>query len=66
MGARMPAMSALEATLRDARASAFAAPDHGTWALYERLKGSLQARCPDLGWREYEQATRQLARIAGV
>jgi hypothetical protein len=56
----------LDAFMRDARTISFAAADHGTWRLYERLKGMLEARCPALDSREYEWATQKLARMAGV
>ncbi|MBP6564019.1 MAG: hypothetical protein KA200_00240 [Burkholderiales bacterium] len=56
----------LAAFMAEARAIAFHAADHGTRALYERLKALLQVRVPDLDWRGFEAATLKLARIAGV
>lgn len=56
----------LAAFMAEARAIAFHAADHGTWALYERLKSMYQNQFPHHDPRTHEDVTRQLARIAGV
>lgn len=57
---------ALADFLREARTIAWMAADHGSWALYERLKAEYQRRFPSHDWREHEAVTLKLARIAGV
>ena len=52
--------------LADARRIAFFAGDHGTYGLYERLKGMYQARFPAPSSDEYRAAMRQIAEVAGV
>lgn len=56
----------LDEFMRQARVIAFAAADHGSWALYERLKALYQAQFPEHDWQQHEAATLKLARIAGV
>jgi len=56
----------VDAFMRDARAIAFVAADHGTHSLYERLKGMFVASFPDASSSEYEWAMQRLARMAGV
>lgn len=49
-----------------ASAVSFRAADHGSWSLYERLKGWYVRDFPDADHVEYEEAMRRLAKMAGV
>lgn len=61
-----PKIDAIEVFIRDARAIAFRSADHGSYALYERLKGLAAARLPGIDSAQYERVVRELARVSGV
>jgi hypothetical protein len=56
----------METFMRQARVISFAAADHGSYALFERLKSMYQAQFPEHDSRQYEATTLKLARMAGV
>lgn len=64
MNARVP--DPLVVFLAHARLIAFNAPDHGSWALYERLKSMYRSQFPHHDHRQDAEIVRELAAIAGV